>query len=246
MFRKGKKNKAVDDSQLPPLVLTDTEENPLVTLPSDVVVDLRQMVTRIGREENLPKRLAVISALRGEGVSFIARGLAITMAHDLAADICLVELNWWASDHSFLKDNPNIEDANNGGLAAVLADEAELNDVLLQTGYENLWILPSGEMAKQDRPVMARSHKLKDVINELSSRFDHLILDIPAVRFTSDAVPLASLGTACCVVIRQGATPVNDVRQALDEIDHLPMVGVVLNNAKVATPSFITKLIPQK
>ena len=246
MFRKGKKNKLADESQLPPLVLTDTEEHPLVTLPSDVVIDLRQMITRIGREENLPKRLAVVAALRGEGVSFIARGLAITMAHDLAANVCLVEFNWWASDHSFLKDNPNIENANSGGLAAVLEGEAELDDVLLETGYENLWILPSGEMAKQDRPVMARSRKLKELITELSSRFDHLVLDSPAVRFTSDAVPLASLGTACCVVIRQGVTPVNDVRQALDEIDHLPMVGVVLNNAKTATPSFITKLIPQK
>ncbi len=246
MFRKGKKNKLAEESQLPPLVLNDTEGHPLVTLPSDAVVDLRQMITRIGREENLPKRLAVVSALRSEGVSFVARGLAITMAHDFAAAVCLVELNWWASDHSFLNDNPAIENANSGGLAAVLAEEAELDDVLLETGYENLWIAPSGEMAKQDRPVMARSQKLKELINELSSRFDHLILDVPAVLYSSDAVPLASLGTACCVVIRQGVTPVNDVRQALDEIDHLPMVGVVLNNAKIATPSFITKLIPQK
>ena len=246
MFKRGKKNKSDEELQSLPLVLTDADEKPLVTLPSDVVVDLRQMVTRIGREENLPKRLAVVSALRQEGVSFISRGLAMIMAHDLSVAVCLVELNWWDSDHSFLKDNPDIQGSDMGGLAAVLAEEAELDDILLETGYANLWIAPSGEMARQDRPVMARSQKLKELINELGSRFDHLILDVPAILYTSDAVPLASLSSACCVVVRQGVTPVNDVRQALDEIDHLPMVGVVLNNAKMATPSFITKLIPQK
>jgi Mrp family chromosome partitioning ATPase len=186
-----------------------------------------------------------VSALRQEGVSYIARGLAMTMAHDLAVDVCLVELNWWGSDHSFLNDNPKIENVNRDGLTAVLAGEAELDDVLVETSYPNLWIAPSGEMPKQNRPVMARSRILKELIDELSSRFEHLILDIPAVLYTSDAVPLASLSTACCVVIRQGITPVNDVKQALDEIDHLPMLGVVLNNAKISTPSFIAKLIPQ-
>lgn len=91
---------------------------------------------------------------------------------------------------------------------------------------------------------MARSQELQDVINNLSTRFDFLILDIPAIHSTSDAIPLASLGDACCLVVRQGITTVEDVRLGLDEIDHIPMLGVVLNRVKLATPTFVTKLIP--
>ena len=67
-------------------------------------------------------------------------------------------------------------------------------------------------------------------------------MDIPAILATNDAVPLASLGSACCLVIRQGVTWMEDVKLALDEIDHLSIMGVVMNKFKLNTPSFLVKL----
>jgi Mrp family chromosome partitioning ATPase len=85
---------------------------------------------------------------------------------------------------------------------------------------------------------------LVQIIEDLSKEFDHLILDIPAIRATNDAVPLASLGDACCLVIRQGVTTAEDVRLTLDEIDHLPILGVILNRVRLKTPRVILKFIP--
>ena len=59
-------------------------------------------------------------------------------------------------------------------------------------------------------------------------------------------MPLASLSDACCLVIRQGVTPVEDVRLALDEIEHLTILGTVLNQAHYATPAVILKFIPTR
>jgi len=47
------------------------------------------------------------------------------------------------------------------------------------------------------------------------------------------------------MVIRQGVTPINKVREALDEVKHLPMAGVVLNKIQVHTPQWLLNFIPQ-
>ncbi len=222
----------------PPLVIPAGDGTPLQKFSGEVVDNLRYMVTRILRNGQLPSRLSMVSALRGEGVTYLSQALAATIAHDMKARICVVDLNWWWPSPAIMAAN------DNPGLAAVIAKEAKLDDVIAPTGWSNLVFIPAGNMAIEHRPVMARSQELQDVINNLSTRFDFLILDIPAIHSTSDAIPLASLGDACCLVVRQGITTVEDVRLGLDEIDHIPMLGVVLNRVKLATPTFVTKLIP--
>ena len=128
----------------------------------------------------------------------------------------------------------------------MLSGDATLGDVLVHTGWPNLYFLPAGKVAKQDRPALARSQALRTLLSELTHNYDHLILDIPAVLATADAVPLASLGTACCLVVRQGVTWVEDVKLALDEIGHLPILGVVMNKVKLTTPSLFIKLITNR
>ena len=90
---------------------------------------------------------------------------------------------------------------------------------------------------------MAHSQALKLLIDELGQRFNYLILDVPAILATNDAVPLASLGSACCLVVRQGETPINDVQLALDEIDHLSVLGAVLNRVKFIMPPGLVRLV---
>ncbi|MCA9873792.1 MAG: CpsD/CapB family tyrosine-protein kinase [Anaerolineales bacterium] len=223
---------------LPPLILPAGDGTPIYKFSGEVIDSLRYMVTRIMRNGQLPTRLAMVSALRGEGVTYISQALAATVANDMKARVCVVDLNWWWPSPIKLaaRDNP--------GLAAVIAKEAKLDEVIEPTGWSNLALVPAGNMPVEHRPVTARSQELREIIDDLSTRFDYLILDIPAIHSTSDSIPLASLGDACCLVIRQGITTVEDVRLALDEIDHLPIIGVVMNRVKLATPASIAKLIP--
>ena len=217
------------------LSLSRSSHSPQI-FPSEVVDSLRYLLTRLERGNSTPDRLAIVSASRQEGTSYICHALGSVMAHDLDITVMVVELNWlWPSTQS-----------QSGGLAAVLKKEAELKDAIIPTDQPNLFLLPAGRLSKAEGPSMARSQRLIEIISELSSRYDRLILDIPAILSTSDAIPLASLGDACCIVIRQGATQVSDVRNALDEIDHLPILGVIMNQVSVKTPNLIMRFIPQK
>ncbi len=221
------------------LTLPGADGEPVAAYPGEVIDPLRRMLTHLGKKNALPRRIAMVAALRGEGVTYLSQALAATMANDMAARICVIDLNWWwPAKKDFIQDE-------NGGLAAVLSGEKALDDALVPTGWPNLFFIPAGQTDQVQRHSIARSQALKDVVDSLDASFDHLIFDIPAILATSDAVPLASLASHCCLVIRQGVTPSEDVRRALDEIDHLSILGVVMNQARFKTPPAILKLIPQ-
>jgi len=64
----------------PPLVIPAGDGTPLQKFSGEVVDNLRYMVTRILRNGQLPSRLSMVSALRGEGVTYLSQALAATIA----------------------------------------------------------------------------------------------------------------------------------------------------------------------
>lgn len=199
--------------------------------PLQVIDNLRYLITRIQRDRPFPKRLAMVAALRGEGVSYLSLALAATLASDLKDRVCLVDLNWhWPLNTPFTVPE-------NEGIASVLAGKATLNDVIAPTGLEQLSILPSGKVDRGLGAIYAHGEPLRGIIDQLCERFDRLIFDVPAILAISDAVPLAALADGCCLVIRHGVTGESDVKLALDEIRHLPVLGTVLNHTHYASPA---------
>jgi Mrp family chromosome partitioning ATPase len=132
------------------------------------------------------------------------------------------------------------------GLAGLIDSSATLDEALIATEQSNLKLLPAGSLAPERRPGLVRSTTLRDTLNSLSEQFDYVLLDVPAVLASSDGIALASLGEACCFIVRQGVTPGTQVQQALDEIKHMRMLGVVLNQVQIHTPRFIRNFIPQE
>lgn len=230
-----------------------------------MVRSLRYMLTRLTATQELPKRVAVTSALSGEGVTTLALALAATLANDTGARVGLVELNWWSpgllrilSQASQIEASPKRKGAlppeprllasfaQQYGLADYLEGRASLDEVLLQSDMPNLSLVPAGELAARQQPIIARSQALQAAIDELAERFDYLILDLPAVLNSSDAIVLASLAKACCFVVQQGVTSRGQVQNALDDIKHLPVLGVLLNQSQIKTPQWLQAFMPQE
>jgi Mrp family chromosome partitioning ATPase len=232
------------------LTLPGKTGEPLVVFPATVVRPLRHMVTLLVTNGAFPARLALVAALREEGVTYTALAVATILAHDMAGTVGLVELNWGAPGLARLMTGaPGAGAATagpSGGLAAVVTGRATLDEALVWTGLPNLALLPAGELDAEIRATIVRGARLREIVAELAGRFDHLLLDVPAVAATSDAIPLARLGDALLLVIRQGVTPRRVVAAALDDLNQCTMLGVVLNRAKVATPALILKFIPQE
>ncbi len=202
-----------------------------------VLENMRIMISRIQKNGGFPKRMVIFSALSGEGVTSVCVGLGGTLANDYSAKVCLVDLNWYSP--SML-----LPASSNGlGIADVLNHTATLSEAIKPAGETGLYVLPAGKLEAYKRPVIARSKGLGELLNQLDEQFDYLIIDVPAILTTNDAVHLAAHGQGCCLVIRQGITPIQDVKLALDDVSHLPMLGVVINRVSFSTPDNLIRLL---
>lgn len=234
--RKSKKKK--ENISIDEMVMKTVDGQVITNFPSSVVEQLRHMVTHIQYTGGLPEQISLVSAIRGEGVTYVTWALASIIANDLQARVCAVELNWWFPANKMLP-------GEQGGIAAVLKREKDLDDVILKTNNKYFYFIPAGIAEPQQRAVFARSDNLKNLIQELHEKFDYVLIDVPAILSTSDAIPLASLGDSTCLVTRQGVTHIDNVQTALDDVAHLNVLGVVLNQVDLKTPSFILRMIPQ-
>jgi Mrp family chromosome partitioning ATPase len=249
MLKLRNKKKQAPEVYGAPLMVSTSAGQPLLTFAPEIVTSLRHMVTGLSCNEGLPACLSIASSLREEGTTYISLALATVIASDTSASVCAVELNWWAPGMvDMLGKGPAGAGAVPAAprLADVMAGKATLDEALVATALPNLSLLPAGEVKLEQRPVLARSEALKELITTLRARFDYVVLDVPAVLATSDAIALASLGDACVVVVRHGLTPRSSVQLALDDLSHLKVLGVVLNMASFHTPTFLRAIEPQE
>lgn len=202
----------------------------------EAVSGMRQMLTRMVTSGQWPQAVALTSALRGEGVSHSALALSAVLSQDTSMPVCLVDTNWYW---------PSVPVAESPGLAAVLNGEVELDRALVQVQNSQLMLLPAGQMPQGRRVIAARSPEMKAVIEELRGRFEYLVLDVPSVLATSDAIALAGLADATCLVVHQGVTPAATVQEALGVIKHLPVAGVIMNRVRVHMPAALAGQLTQ-
>ena len=212
----------------------------IVTYPQSTIQPLRSMLTRMISHKTLPQCISVVSALRGEGVTYNTFAMASTLANDTTYNTCVVDLNWWWPNEQSRKIRGSSE-----GVVGLLNGDLSLDEALIPTSFPNLTILPAGVLATDQQPIFVGGQGPRDLIEDLKDRFDCLLLDVPAILATNDAIPLASLGDACCMVVCQGTSTTALIKRALREISHVPTLGVLMNQSKVATPNWVQKWLPE-
>jgi Mrp family chromosome partitioning ATPase len=222
------------------LVLTTETGEVVHEAASPVAESLRYMMgrLRLGDGTDLPERLGITSSIGGEGVTFVARSLALVVANDTGRRVCLVDLNWWAPEPW-----PG-DDGSQPGLADVIRDGLPLDNALIPTGTPGLSFLPPGQAAVAERPLLANSTELDKALVELSETFDHVLIDLPAIRSTSEALRLAESCRSVAVVVTQGVTPEDEVKAVVDELHAINLLGVILNRNSTKIPRVLRRRIP--
>lgn len=183
-----------------------------------------------------PKLLVVTAAARGEGATQITAALALTGTADGSdVRVLAVDLNVREPQLAEVLGCPDTP-----GIAEVLAGTTSLDAAICPVGGGTLSVLPAG--AATDHPLgLLRSDKLKDLLKQLSERFDHVLIDTAAANVYPDVQWLSALADGTVIVAVAGQTRRESIAEARKRIEMAggKPLGVVLNRRTFPVPGFL-------
>ncbi len=172
--------------------------------------------------------IMVTSSVAGEGKTFVALNLAISIAMEMDKTVLLTDAD--VSRPSVLS-RLGLPPAP--GLLDVLADPSvQLPDVLLRTNIDALSILPAGAPRGRATELLA-SDAMARLLDDMATRYADrvLVFDAPPLLPSTESRVLATHMGQVVVVVEAGRTSQKDVLQALAAIDTCPVVMPLLNKA---------------
>ena len=171
--------------------------------------------------------ILVTSALSGEGKSYIAFNLAACFA-SAGINTLFVDADLRSSTISRAL-NPD----SYVGLSNYLADGFELGDCTYGTSTRTLSVLPAGNSPQvvAGAAELLGSIRMRQLVSELRANgtYTLVVIDAPAAEPVPDARLLMPLVDGVLPVVSAYSTPRAVVKQMLQRIDGVPIVGMVLN-----------------
>lgn len=191
----------------------------------------RPLLKNARSKDSAANRLSLImvtSALPGEGKTFCAINLAMSMAAEIDTSVLLVDADVLRPQ---VLQRLGIEAEK--GLLDVLTDaELDLSDVIHKTNVPKLSILPSGARNMMSTELLA-SEAMETLLVSLANRYSDrvVIFDAPPLLVTNEAQVLASRVGQVVLVVQASTTPRSVVLQAFAAVEQCPVVMSVLNKA---------------
>lgn len=172
--------------------------------------------------------IMVTSSFPGEGKSFSAINLAMSIAMEKDHTVLLVD-----ADVAKPSIPGSLGLAPSKGLMDLLLDESlRFSDVLIKTNVDKLNILPAGRWDAHATELLA-SERMNRMLDELAQRYGDriVIFDSPPLLVTTESRTLASKMGQIVMVVEAAKTPQTAVKEALSQIEKCEIVGLILNKS---------------
>jgi polysaccharide biosynthesis transport protein len=177
-----------------------------------------------------PKTILVTSVRMGDGKTTTATNIAISLAQ-LGASVVVMDCDLRKpSIHgvfgipqgpglsTYLTRKGNLDEITRGGAADQLAGE-------------NLNLIPAGPTPPNPSELLS-SEGMKRLLEQLSDRYDHVVLDSPPLGSVTDPVVLSTLADGVILVVHGGRNSRQAVQRGCQELLSVgaKIFGIVLNN----------------
>jgi len=169
--------------------------------------------------------LSVISPDSGDGKTYTAANLAVALAQLGGGRTLLVD-----ADLRNPRQHEVFGLANRSGISSILSGRSD-NQVIVQVpGVPSLFVLPVGTTPPNPLELVERP-AFGLLMRELTSKFDHVVVDTPAASRGADASVIASRCGAALLVARRNNSRVAALQDLMGSFagSSVRMAGVVVN-----------------
>ena len=220
-------------------LLAQVEEVPFRAATDSLLIDVsrpheapmeefRTLRTRLNHMKTLQPihSIVITSASPAEGKSLSAANLALAQAH-LAGNMTLL------ADFDFRR--PIVHTLfgvdRSPGITDYLMGKIPLHKAMRKIIGTNLYIMPAGEAVINPLELL-NVREVKQMLDQLPSLFNWIVLDSPPLLFAADAALLGTLCHGTLLVVRIGHTTIDSVTRAMQSLCHNNVLGIVVNAAR--------------
>ncbi|MBR6624166.1 MAG: polysaccharide biosynthesis tyrosine autokinase [Ruminococcus sp.] len=171
------------------------------------------------------KIFAVSSADPGEGKSTTSSNIAIALAQ---ADhkVLLIDADMRKPvQHKIFKVK------NKNGLSSVIGKMVTAQQCIHKDVVKNLDLLSAGPKPPNPSELLA-SEQAEKMMNELSEKYDYIVVDTPPVNVVSDAMGISKSLAGIFLVLKYGETTFDTTEKAMKKIQlaDMNMLGFIVND----------------
>ncbi len=203
---------------------------PVTALAEEFRLVKRQLLATADRvakhDADAARMILVCSAQPGDGKTFCAINLALSLAAERDVDILLVDADFAKPD---ILGRLGLEAGR--GLLDALADPAiDAEGLVVATDVPQLSILPAGTRSHADTELL-RSDRARDVVAALLAADPNriIVFDSPPALAASPAAVLATLVGQTVLVVRADKSSESDLREAVALLDGCEDIQLLLN-----------------
>ena len=207
---------------------------PVTGIAEEYRIVKREIIRNFAGTANRPvvprgHRVLIASANPGEGKTFTAVNLALSLAVEADHDVLLIDADIAKPsviEALGLEDGPGLMDALSDPLLP-------LGDCLIQTDIPGLKVMPAGTAHMHDTELLASARTEALLVQlEQGAPGRILILDSPPVLAASPAAVLAGHVGQLIMVVRADQTLESSLRDAIGLMAGCPHVQLLLNGVK--------------
>ena len=172
-----------------------------------------------------PRTIMVTSTSPGEGKSFVASNIAISIAKSIDEHVLLMDC-----DLRLPSLHKRFGFTDIPGLSEYLRGKISLGSILKKTPINKLSLLPAGKPPANPSELIS-SEQMRRLIHEVKNRYEdrYIIIDSPPPYLTAEANALARQVDGIVIVVKTGKTKRADVQDLIDTYGREKILGVVKN-----------------
>ncbi len=209
---------------------------PVIDEPKGVVTEafrsLRSSLRFIFPPKIKSQAVMVTSTISGEGKTFVSSNLALIHAMG-SKKTALLEF-----DLRKPKFKEYFDEAKHPhtGLVDYLSGDAEFNDIIVSTKYENLDLILSGSIPPNPSELIIRDYTQK-LFDELKTKYDFIIVDVPPIGLVSDALEIQKFVDVMLFIVRENYSMKDFVKDIDEKYENKKFenIAIIYNDLKMGT-----------
>ncbi len=179
------------------------------------------------------------SAKPGTGKTVFTANMAIVSAFDTDETVLLVDMSNNISDSI----SSGLDLSDKKGILDYLSGNATFEEVLYKTKYDNLTVIPRGNLPDNFKGSIFQSAKIRDMLQIIRKRFNLTMMEIPDILSNADSIAIIPETDGVFATVNMYHSKRGPLKAGMEKVQQDKFIGCIANYVEFWIPKWLYKWI---